>query len=478
MPDFAPDQTPTTPGQLLAGPPNTSNMPLSARAGQPPSLPGPQAPQQQAPQPTPQMVLAAKHHDLGKTAAFLFGAQVDPTTGEPVRQKPGTLFRSLLAGALLGGAIGSEGPAGGGSVGGFLGGLARGGNAVNQQAYQRQQQAQEQAQKRQQLSLEEQKAQDEFQLHQATVAHLTAETAAFHHNQEFQDQEAVDRKNKASQAYKAVLLEAGGHNAPIAIDGKVPANGEYQAPDLAAAYMRDNSILMGPPGTVRHFVDEHDASDIQFVSGKGWVNESGDPVDMSKSTVVRAIDVPENLYQRTIKHTGREINVIAGYQLIPPDQEDSTFNAPLNSFAGLYVQHLKNANAEAQAKQRDADAEKAKAQANKAATAKRGTPAQFAGVEAKKAAALAKAETAFHASLKDGNDSKVAEAAREAAKAEAQKSYEAQIKALGGSVAGPAAQPGTAPKATGNPAPEGTKIRVGNQIQEKRNGQWVVVQGQ
>jgi hypothetical protein len=50
---------------------------------------------------------------------------------------------------------------------------------------------------------------------------------------------------------------------------------------------------------------------------------------------VRAIDAPENLYQKTIKHTGKEINTIAGYQLIPPDQEDSTFNDPLNAYASL-----------------------------------------------------------------------------------------------------------------------------------------------
>jgi hypothetical protein len=50
---------------------------------------------------------------------------------------------------------------------------------------------------------------------------------------------------------------------------------------------------------------------------------------------VRAIDAPETLYQKTIKHTGKEINTIAGYQLIPPDQEDSTFNEPLNAYASL-----------------------------------------------------------------------------------------------------------------------------------------------
>jgi hypothetical protein len=172
MPDFAPDQTPT-PGSLLAGtPPSTSNVPLYARPGQPPFLQAPQqqqpqAPQQQPAQPTPQMAVAARHHDIGRSAAFLFGRQQDPATGEPIKQRPGDVFKSLLLGAMLGSSLASEGgSAVGGSVDGFLGGFARGGNAVNQQAYQRQQQAQEQAQKRQQLSLEEQKAEDEFTLSQ------------------------------------------------------------------------------------------------------------------------------------------------------------------------------------------------------------------------------------------------------------------------------------------------------------------------
>jgi hypothetical protein len=52
---------------------------------------------------------------------------------------------------------------------------------------------------------------------------------------------------------------------------------------LAAAAMRDNSILQGPPGTVRHFVDVHNASDLEYVPGKGWVNEAGDSVDISKA---------------------------------------------------------------------------------------------------------------------------------------------------------------------------------------------------
>ena len=104
---------PQTPGQALIGQPQVPT-------GQPPQQ------QTQAPQPapTPQQADAVRHHALGKAASFLFGApQVDPQTGEAVRQRPGQLFRSSLAGALLGGAMGSEGPRAGSGVGGFLSGV-------------------------------------------------------------------------------------------------------------------------------------------------------------------------------------------------------------------------------------------------------------------------------------------------------------------------------------------------------------------
>lgn len=57
-----PDTTPNA-GQLLAGPsPNTGDMPLYSRPGQP-QAPQPQAPQQQ-PEPTPQQADAARHHAI------------------------------------------------------------------------------------------------------------------------------------------------------------------------------------------------------------------------------------------------------------------------------------------------------------------------------------------------------------------------------------------------------------------------------
>src|SRR5438477_9657236 len=101
-----------TPGQLLSGqaqpPSQPVGTPLATRLAQDPSA-QPLAQPQAAPQPTSEQAMAAKHHALGKVTSFLFGNERDPNTGEPVKQAPGAVFRSLLAGALLGGAIGSEG---------------------------------------------------------------------------------------------------------------------------------------------------------------------------------------------------------------------------------------------------------------------------------------------------------------------------------------------------------------------------------
>jgi len=112
----------------------------------------------------PQVAAVDAHHSaIGKAARFLFGAPtIDSETGEAIPQRPGQLFRSLLAGALLGGAIGSENPRGG-----FLGGLARGGAGVEQQNYQRAQQAQAQRQRHQQLDLEQSRFEEEKSMHRA-----------------------------------------------------------------------------------------------------------------------------------------------------------------------------------------------------------------------------------------------------------------------------------------------------------------------
>jgi hypothetical protein len=404
-------------------------MPLNSRQG--PGLSPSGFPQQQ--RPTPAQAVDLHHRTLGKVTSFLLGNEVDPATGQPVKQSPGLVLRSLLAGALLGASAGlKEGH-------GALGGLAAGGVAGMQFRDQQAQQAQAQADRRKKMSQEEQAAADEHLFHQASTAHLVAETVSFHHLQEAHDQEAIDAKNKAARIYMKTIEDAGGRPAQIPVNGQVPANGEYSAREISDAITKDSSVLFGSPGTVRHFVDLHDAGDIEYVRGKGWLDASGNPANLTMTTMVKVVDVPENLYKVPIHKTGKDINTLVGYQLIPKDQEDHVYTMPLDAVSNLYTTNLRNQNQKAQADQREAAANKAKG----AAAGKRGTPAQFRAVEKDKATALAKAETAYQKSDKPEKD---ALADLNMAKGAAQKSYEDQIMALNGSItptAGKNAQPST-----------------------------------
>jgi hypothetical protein len=446
MPDSPDPQQ--TPGQVLAGspppqqtppqqqqappPPDASNMPLNARQG--PGM-APSGFPQQPPQPTPQQLKQAavdQHHkELGKVTSFLFGQQIDADTGQKKPETPGSVLRSLLAGALLGASAGLKA----GKEGqGILGGIAAGGVAGMGWRDQQDQQNQAQADKKQKMSEEQQTAADEHLVHQATAAHLTAETVAFHHLQEAHDQEALDAKNKAARIYMQTLEAAGAHTAQIPVNGRVPSNGEYNASELSKAITKDPKVLFAPPGSVRHFVDIHNADDVEFVEGKGWVNASGEPANMTAKTVVKVLDVPESIYKTPIHKTGAEINTLVGYQLIPKDQEDHVFTMPLDAATNLYTTNLKNLNQKAQADQREGAAAASKAKANNAGGTKPATPGQFDKVAAARAASVAKAEAAYRdpANLRlYHNDQELARV-----KAEAQATYDDRVRTLKGGKGG------------------------------------------
>jgi hypothetical protein len=267
-----PMQSPT-PGQLLAGPnppQQVGNTPLATRLAQEPS---PQA--QPEAQPTPEQTIAAKHHALGKVTSFLFGNERDPNTGEPVPQKPGAVFRSLLAGALLGGAIGSEGHAGGGSVGGFLSGFSRGGNAVAQQTYARQQQGEENAMRHQQVGIEEQRLDEERTVHQAEFEHWNLESIARAREADYRDRDQLQKEQLQDENLAKWAIE---NNARLAsIPGNAtPGNG----PQLMRDMTNNPTSFNAPPGYGRLLVKHFDFDGLDY--GKdGWA-EDGKPVDWSK----------------------------------------------------------------------------------------------------------------------------------------------------------------------------------------------------
>lgn len=323
MPDITPDQT-LTPGQLLAGaPPPTANMPPYS----PPQPPSPlaQPPQmQQQPAPTPEHAVAARHTMLGQVTDFLLGSQRDPQTGEPIKQPPGAVFRSLLAGALLGGAVGSESRASGGSVGGFLSGLGRGGNAVNQQNYQRQQATQEQARKQQEMSLEQAKFNEEKQQHQATLEHWNLEDLARAREVDYRDRRELEEEEAQEENLQRYAIENGAKLATI------PHNGESgNGPTLMKQMIANPQSFAAPDGYGRLITKTIDFSGLNHDSKNGW-SEDGKAVNWADHMKWNVFFVPHPTGKQTVSMTGAQWGKLYGVKGL-----DSTKTYSVES-----VQHL------------------------------------------------------------------------------------------------------------------------------------------
>ena len=182
--------TPQT--QVPMRPPDQMGQPSpAAAAGGAPGVAGPPAARPMPPQVSPQVLAAQQeeaHHSLiGRMFRAVAGTertyQVNPQSGQvesmPVQQKPGQMFRNLLAGALIGGAAGAEGR----GQGGFMGAAGRGMTAQRQQMQQQDQQqyARAQQQFKNQLEArretrEETAAATEEQLKAAQIALTNKET--------------------------------------------------------------------------------------------------------------------------------------------------------------------------------------------------------------------------------------------------------------------------------------------------------------
>lgn len=277
--------------------------------------------QQQAPPVDPAAVAQIQHDSaFGRMAKAILGQQNQYSVGpdgtlqnNPVPEKPGQLFRSILGAALLGGAAGANGN----PAQGLAGGLVRGGAAGVQNTQQQDQQKQAQAQqdfKNQQLVNQQSR---ETQMANAQVANMHSEMVARDRRSDLEDQDAHDKHNAASAALETNLTAAGGTPAVIPVNGEGKSN--ITAPDLAAAYVKDPSILKGPPGFIRHFVDTTDSSELTY-NGKNWVDASGEPVNMSDKTTVKAIDVPVDAMKTKIATTGKDINAAYGGKLVDPGQ--------------------------------------------------------------------------------------------------------------------------------------------------------------
>lgn len=285
------------------------------------TIPQQQAPAPPTPQQQAQMAQVAHDSAFGRMAKAILGQQnqysVDPQTGtlknNPVPQAPGSLFKTILGAALLGGAAGANGN----PAQGFAGGFARGGAAGVQQGQQQDQQARQQAEQQFKDQQAAQQQNREQTLMSAQVAQMHAEQVGRQHTSDLQDAEAHAKHNAASAAVENTLVAAGGTPATIPVNGKGASS--FTAPDLVAAVNADPSIMQAPKGMVRHFLDSTDSSELTY-NGHQWVDASGEPVNMTDKTTVKAIDVPVDAMKTKLPTSGKDINAAYGGKLVDPSQ--------------------------------------------------------------------------------------------------------------------------------------------------------------
>jgi len=473
-------------GAILAGPsqdPQTS--PSDASTQQP-------APQQAttppAPPVNPALAASVVHHaTFGAAVKNLLGSLAgqqttyapNPQTGQveetSVPAKPGQFFRNLLAGMLIGGAAGSES-----GNGGFLGGVARGGSAAMQNQQAQDQQKYQRARQAQADTLEQQKADDAHNMHLALLAHTNVQITAAQQQLHNLNDEQLAKKNASAKAYDDFLKNTEGAQ-PV----RFPVNGEklddMSAPEFMAAYVKDPSILhASSPDYVRHFTDVNDATELHYAGAGKWVDDAGEPVRLADSTIIRAYDIPT----RSLK-TGR---MVPGSTILKIRPElagtidpDHNYSVTPEAISGLYTLELKD---HAEAGRAAAENALANERATRGARAAANNARIVADIESKRASAFERANRDYQKAISVGTDPDEAKSARDQARQDAQTAYDNSVAALKGQGSGtpqgkPTAQTRTnAQPAGGKPAPEGTRIRVGDQILEKRNGQWVTVQGQ
>lgn len=280
----------------------------------------PPAPAAQPVQPSPQDISIGHDTLFGRAAKTLMGGNtsyhVDENGNTVAVQSPNTFqsfAKNVLAASLLGAAAGANGN----PAQGFAGGLVRGGAA-------------EVGQQEQQDQLKRQEAQREFQnkqavetqdrqniLMQAQLQNMHSEMVARDRTSDLQSKEYHDKHNAASAALEKNLTEAGGTPASIPVGDGVKS--VFTAPELAAAFTKDPQILQGPNGSFRHFIDTTDSSELTF-NGHNWVDASGEPVNMSDRTTVKAIDVPADVMKTKVPTSGKDINTIYGGKLVDPDK--------------------------------------------------------------------------------------------------------------------------------------------------------------
>jgi hypothetical protein len=289
-------------------------------SGQAPSMGAPSAPSVKGPSPWQRAV----HALLGSQTEF----QQGPNGPVPVQvpNKPGNLFRSILAGAILGAGAGTANAEH--NAGSGWGAAGAGARAVQENQQQQQQLKAAQAQKQFENQQEVDRADREKQMAQAQIANFQAETAVRTHTMDLMDQDRLDKHNDANRALYNSLVAAGGTPPP---ESELP--GTISAYDLAQAYTKNPKIRQPQYNTnmTRHFIDTTTAQDVSFDPIKKiWVGEDGKPVDMTAKTEFKVIDVPIDNMTKKVQTKNSDIFAALGFAVPGMDPKGTSLMAPVD----------------------------------------------------------------------------------------------------------------------------------------------------
>jgi hypothetical protein len=230
-------------------------------------------------------------------------------------------------------------------VGGFLGGFARGGNAVNQQAHQRAQEAQTNAQHKQEMSLEQQKFEEEKMQHAAAAEHWNIQNFLSEREADYRDREQLEKENEMDLNVQKWAVENGAFVAPSIPQNGVPGNG----PSMMAGMIKNPAAFNPPAGMGRLVIKKYDFDSLDHDSKNGWT-EDGKPVDWSKHLTWTVFYAPSNPTDKApISMSGADWHRLYGVNFPPGSDPQKMYNvkavAPLITVAtGSRKQDREDAN--------------------------------------------------------------------------------------------------------------------------------------
>jgi len=355
MPDAPQETAATTPSPdqvneaISAGPSPLSTAVLGGQNPTTATAPATAAPGT-TPQPAPPSPAAhadlQRHYTLGKIASALLGQQmdyqVDPQTGQtvatPMKEKPGDLFRHILAGALLGGAAakGTNSP-----IAGFVRGGAAGVEANQNQDTQRYNRAQQQFQNQREAARAQREQRGEAREDDRVAQEKLKTTAQMEmwnkeqimheRDSNLRDAEFNQRINENSVQMQRWAHEAGGMDAPIPGNNQV-GNGAA----MMKLYTQDPSKFAAPKGYDRFITQDHDTTGLTYDKDKGFVDQDGNPISLEDRTTWHVSFVPQK--PQPVDINGATLNRLfpkATGGIADPKQ---TYHMPFEQITGMATQ--------------------------------------------------------------------------------------------------------------------------------------------